>query len=173
MFSAALPKRTRDPTGSRTPRPCLAAADRSGFGLFAGLLALALAALALGLRLAGLGLGLLRLREGGAEDVAQAGARVGRAVLGHRLLVLVELARLDRERQLAGLGIDRRDLGVDLLADGEAVGPLIAALAREIGLADEAGNAVAERHLDPVVLHLGHRAGNDIALLVLAGRRRE
>src|SRR5215468_3589712 len=108
----------------------------SGLCLFAGLLGFALAAgLALGLALACLGPGLLRLRQGGAEDVAQAGARIGRAVFGHRLLVFVDLTRLDRERQLARLGIHRRDLGVDLLADGEAVGTLIAALARQVGLA--------------------------------------
>ena len=71
------------------------------------------------------------------------------------------------------MAIDRGDLGVDLLADGETVGALLAAVARQVGLADEAGDAVAERHLDAVVLHRGDGAGDDVALLELAGRGRE
>ncbi len=43
------------------------------------------------------------------------------------------------------------DLGVDLLADGEAVGPLLGAVARQLGLADEAGQAVGQRHLDAAI----------------------
>src|SRR6185312_1064831 len=39
--------------------------------------------------------------------------------------------------------------------------------------ADEAGHAVAERHLDAIVLHRRHCAGDDVALLVLAGGGRE
>src|SRR5690349_24863707 len=84
-------------------------------------------------------LALLGLVEGRAEDIAQAGARVGRAVFGHRLLVLLDLAGLDRQGQLAGLGIDLEDLGVDLLSDREAVRTLLRALARQVRLLDEAG----------------------------------
>src|SRR5258708_20230765 len=51
----------------------------------------------------------------GAEDVAEAGARIGGAVIGHRLLLLLDLARLDRERQLACRLVDRRHLAVNLL----------------------------------------------------------
>src|SRR5262249_18270950 len=78
--------------------------------------------------------------------------------------------RLDRERQLACLGIDGGDLRIDLLADCEAVRTLLAALAREVGLSNEADHAVCERHLDAVVLHGRDGAGDDVALLVLAGR---
>src|SRR6266851_2423176 len=45
----------------------------------------------------------------GAEDVTEAGARIGGAVIGHRLLLLLDLARLDRERQLARRLVDRGD----------------------------------------------------------------
>src|SRR5580658_3100967 len=47
-----------------------------------------------------------------AEDIAEAGARVGRAELGHRLLLLVDLAGLDRQRDLAGGTVELGDLGV-------------------------------------------------------------
>ena len=67
--------------------------------------------------------------------------RIGRAEFGHRLLLFVDLARLDRQRRLARGAVDRGDLGVDLLADGEAVGPLLGAVARQLGLADEARQA--------------------------------
>ena len=73
-------------------------------------------------------------------------------------------------RVLASIG---GDLGVDLLADGEAVRALLAAVARQIGLADEAGEAVAERHLDAAVADRGDRAGDDVALLDGAGGGRE
>src|SRR5689334_20862044 len=74
----------------------------------------------------------------GAQDVAEARAGIGGAVLGHRLLLLLDLARLDRERDLARRAVDGRDLRVHLLADGEAVRTLLGAVARELGLADEA-----------------------------------
>src|SRR3546814_12013203 len=51
-----------------------------------------------------------------AEDVAQAGTGLGGAILGHRFLLLGDLARLDRQGDLAGLRIDRGDAGVDFLA---------------------------------------------------------
>src|SRR5215471_21104964 len=107
------------------------------------------------------------LLERGAEDVAEAGARVGGAVLGHRLLLLLDLARLDRERELARCLVDRRYLGVDLLADGEAVGALLAAVARQVRLADEAGDTVADRDLDAALGDRRDGASDDIALLEL------
>src|SRR6185503_4678168 len=51
-------------------------------------------------------LALLGLVEGRAQDVAQAGARVGRTELGHRLLVLFDLASLDRQGEPAALRVD-------------------------------------------------------------------
>ena len=52
---------------------------------------------------------------------------------------------------LAGGAVDRGHLGVDPLADREAVRALLAAVARQLGLADEAGHAVAERDLDAAI----------------------
>src|SRR4051812_27981325 len=80
------------------------------------------------------------LGQGGAQDLAQRGARVGRTVIGHRLLLFLFFLRLDRERQAAGRLVDRADLGIDLLADGEAVGALLGTVARELAAADEAGD---------------------------------
>src|SRR5882724_3889834 len=67
-------------------------------------------------------------RERGAEDVAEAGAGVLRAVLLHRLLLLLHLAGFDGERDLAGRTVHGGDLGVHLLADGETVRTLLAAV---------------------------------------------
>src|SRR3546814_12403243 len=89
-----------------------------------------------------------------AEDVAQAGTGLGGAILGHRFLLLGDLALLDRQGDLAGLRIDRGDAGVDLLADSEAARLLLAAVTRQLRLADEADGAVADLHLDAVVGHL-------------------
>src|SRR5216684_1305633 len=107
----------------------------------------------------------------GAEDVTEAGARIGGAVIGHRLLLLLDLARLDREAELARRRVDRRHLGVDLLADGEAVGALLAAVARQIRLADEARHAVADRDLDAAIADRRHGAGDDRAFLQHLQRR--
>src|SRR5271170_1672624 len=54
-----------------------------------------------------------------AENVAEAGARIGRAEFGHCALFLVDFAGLDRQGHLARGAIDRRDLGVDFFADGK------------------------------------------------------
>src|SRR4029077_9059381 len=86
----------------------------------------------------------LRLAQGGAKDVAKRGAAIGRAVLGDSLLLLGDLQRLDRNRDLAGLGVDLSHYRVELLADAKAVRPLLGAVAREIGAADEARKVVVE-----------------------------
>src|SRR5690349_6676506 len=65
-----------------------------------------------------------------AEDVAEAGAGFDRAEFGHRPLLLIDLARLDRKRDPPGGAIDGGDLGVDALADREAIGSLLATVAR-------------------------------------------
>src|SRR5579864_9444691 len=90
-----------------------------------------------------LGVGLAALPpDRGAQDVAEAGARVGRAELGHRFLLLVDFAGLDRQRDLAGGLVELGDLGVDPFADRKTVGALLTAVARQLGLADEARHAV-------------------------------
>src|SRR5262249_9521927 len=85
---------------------------------------------------------LARLGGRRTQEVAEAGPGIRRAELGHRLLVLVDLLGLDREREPPRGAVDLRDLGVDLLTQREAIRPLFAALARQIGLADEAGDTV-------------------------------
>src|SRR5258705_1642892 len=82
----------------------------------------------------------LAAADRGAEDVAEAGAGFGGTELGHRPLLLIDLARLDRQRDAPGGAVDRRDLGVDPLADREAVRALLAAVARQLGFTDEAGH---------------------------------
>ena len=108
---------------------------------------------------------LLGPAERRAENVAQAGARVGRAEVGHRLLLLVELTRLDRQHHPARGPVDVGDLGVELVADGVAVGTLLGAVAGKLRLADEARDAVLHRDVDAVVLDAGHDDGDHVALL--------
>src|SRR5712692_740807 len=102
-----------------------------------------------------------------AEDVAQTGAGVGRAELGHRALFLIDLARLDRHRHPPCGLVDRRHLGIDALADGKAVRTLLTAVARQLGLADEPGHAIGQGDLDPGFGDPGNRAGDDLSLLQL------
>ena len=64
-------------------------------------------------------------------------------------------------------------LASTLLADGEAVGALLAAVARELGLADEARDAVLHRDLDAVVLDAGDGAVTTSPFLTSAADRRE
>src|SRR5262245_20354852 len=108
----------------------------------------------------------LRLGQGGAENVAQGSAGVRRAILRHRRLLLSDLERLDRHLDLAGALLDLDHLGIDLLADGKALGPLLGAVAGEIAAADEGGDiGTGDLDLDAVVLNLDDLAGDGIALL--------
>src|SRR5436190_23033758 len=95
--------------------------------------------------------------ERSAQDVAERGTRVRRAVGGDRLLLFGDFQRLDRQRDLAGLLVVLGDARVDLLALAEALGTLVVAVAAEIGAADERGHlAVGELDLDTAVVDLGH-----------------
>jgi hypothetical protein len=110
-----------------------------------------------------------------AQDVAEARAGVGRAILRDRLLLLGDLARLDRQAQAPLLLVDVGDQGVHLVADREPLGPLLAPVAAEVRLADEAAQVLADRDLDPAVGDRRHRAGDHRALaqlLRLPGRER-
>src|SRR3546814_16916972 len=92
-----------------------------------------------------------------AEDVAQAGTGLGGAILGHRFLLLGDLALLDRQGDLAGLRIDRGDAGVDLLADSEAARMLRAAVTRPLRLPAAAPHAVPRLPPEPGVGYRLHR----------------
>src|SRR4051794_37164585 len=58
-----------------------------------------------------LGLLFLLLTERGSQDVAQAGAAVRGTELGHGLLLVLDLQRLDRQGQPAAGRVDIDDLG--------------------------------------------------------------
>src|SRR5215467_1167173 len=108
--------------------------------------------------------------ERGAEDVAERRPRIGGAVLGDRLLLFRHFERLDRDLHLVGAAVELGDAGVDFLPDRETLRPLLAAIARQLGALDEGGEVAADDlHLDAGVLHLGHLAGHDRALLEIAG----
>ena len=65
--------------------------------------------------------------------------------------------------------VDVGDLGVEPVADGEALRALLGAVARQVGLADEGGHrrvVVAELDLDAARGDLGHRDGDGLALAV-------
>src|SRR4249920_329173 len=114
----------------------------------------------------------LRFAQGSAENVAKRSSGIGRAILGDGLFLLGDFERLDRHPDLARLGIDLGHHGIELLADAEAVRPLLGTVAREVGAADEAGQVVVdELDLEPAVLHRDDFAGHPHAFLELGGRR--
>src|SRR5690606_30364636 len=115
---------------------------------------------------------LLALLEGRAEDVTERGARIGRAVLGDRFLLLRNFIRLDGEVDLAGLLVGGGHARIDLLADREAFRTLVVAVACEIGAADERGlAAIDDLNLDAAVLDLRDLDGDDRVLPQRAARR--
>src|SRR5215217_1371178 len=108
--------------------------------------------------------------QGGAEDVAERRTRVGRAVLSHGFLLLSDLEGLDGDGHATGLAVELRDAGIELLAGGEALGALVGAVTSELVALDEGGEVgVDDLHLQAAVLHLENLAGDDLALLDLAG----
>src|SRR5262245_7940468 len=108
--------------------------------------------------------------ERGAENVAERCSGIGRAVLRDCFLLLRHFQRLDRHRHLSRTTIELRHAGIDLLADGEALGPLLGAVAGKLGTLDEGGEVGADDlHVDAGLLHLGDLGGDDRALLEVAG----
>src|SRR5260221_12332281 len=79
------------------------------------------------------------LLERGAENIAQRRPRIGGAVLRDCLLLFGDFQRLDRDLHLAGFLVELDHPRVDLFADGETIGALIGALARQFGPLDESG----------------------------------
>src|SRR5581483_4557765 len=115
---------------------------------------------------------LLALLERSAENVAERRARIGRAVLGDRLLLLGNFQRLDRNADLARLLVELRHARIDLLADRETLRPLLRAVTRELVALDEGSELGADDlHVDAGVLHLGHLAGDDRTALEVARLR--
>src|SRR3982074_3277596 len=109
------------------------------------------------------------LLECGAENVAQRRPRIGGAVLRNGLLLFGDFQRLDRDLHLAGLLVELDHPRIDLFADGETLGALIGALARQFRPLDEGGEVGAgDLNFDAGFLHLEHFAGHDRALLDVA-----
>src|ERR1700688_4157836 len=109
------------------------------------------------------------LLERGAENVAQRRSRIGGAVLRDGFLLFGHFQCLDRDLHLAGLLVELDHPRIDLFADGETLGALIGALAREFGPLDEGGEVGAgDLNLDAAFLHFEHFAGHDRALLDVA-----
>src|SRR6266699_84128 len=112
------------------------------------------------------------LLERGAENVAERSAGIRGAVLRDRLLLLGDFERLDRHRNLAAAAIELGDPGIDLLADRETLGALLGAVAGKLGALDERREIRADDlHVDARLLDLGDLAGDDRALLEIAGLR--
>src|SRR5450631_3564503 len=115
------------------------------------------------------GLLVVALLERGTENVAERRSRIGGAVLRDGLLLFGHFQRLDRDLHLAGLLVELDHPRIDLFADGETLGALIGALARQFGALDEGGEVGAgDPDLDATFLHLEHFAGHDRALLDVA-----
>src|SRR6266436_1148314 len=109
------------------------------------------------------------LLERGAENIAQRRPRIGGPVLRDGLLLFGDFQRLDRNLHLAGLLVELDHPRIDLFADGETLGALIGALARQFGPLDEGGEVGAgDLNFDAGFLHLEHFAGHDRALLDVA-----
>src|SRR6202161_2605170 len=109
------------------------------------------------------------LLQCGAENVAQGRPRIGGAILRDGFLFLGDFQRLDRDLHLAGLLVELDHPRIDLFADGETLGALIGALARQFGPLDEGGEVGAGNpDVDATFLHLEHFAGHHRALLDVA-----
>src|SRR3979490_25182 len=115
------------------------------------------------------GLLVVALFEAGAENMPQRRPRIGGPVLRDGLLFFGNFQGLDRDLHLAGLLVELDHPRIDLFADGETLGALIGALARQFGPLDKGGEGgTGDPDLDAGLLHLKHFAGHDGALLDVA-----
>src|SRR3984957_5120426 len=115
------------------------------------------------------GLLVAALFQRGAENIAQRRPGIGGAVLRDGFLLFRDFQRLDRDLHLAGLLVELDHPRIDLFADGETLGALIGALARQFGPLDEGGEVGAgDLDLDAAFLYLKDFAGHDRALLDVA-----
>src|SRR5690606_37136263 len=99
-------------------------------------------------------------------------ARIGRAVLSDRFLLLGDFQSPDRNLDLPGLLVPDDDAGIDLLADAEALGALLVTVARQVVALDEGIDAVVDEvHFQPAILDGGDLAGDDGVLAQYARAR--
>ncbi len=101
------------------------------------------------------------------KNIAQAGAGIGRAIFLNRLFLFFNLKRLDGKRNTPSATVDLHQLGVELIADGEAVGALLVAITRQIGTPNKARQVVQDFHFDALIAHCRHRAGNRLATFAM------
>src|SRR3954452_15018528 len=113
------------------------------------------------------------LLERGTKNIAQGRPRIRGAVLRDRFLFFGYFERLDRDLHLAGFLVELDHPRIDLFADGETLGALIGALAREFGALDEGREVCADDlHVDAAFLHFDHFAGHDRTLFDVARLRK-
>src|SRR5688572_9446648 len=103
------------------------------------------------------------------QQVAEAGARRGLlgAVIGHRLLLLVDLLGLDRQRNRARLAIHAREAGFHFLADLQHRARVLDAIAAQLAGAQLAFDAVAEVDDRATRVHFLDEALDDGALRIV------
>src|SRR5690606_17313612 len=102
--------------------------------------------------------------EGGTQDIAQRSARIRAAILFDGFFFFGDFARLDRQAQTAGLGVDVGDADINLVADLEACGALVLTVAGEVPTTDEGLHAVVF-DLDAAIFDRRHGDGDDRATL--------
>src|SRR5690606_39082953 len=103
--------------------------------------------------------------EGRAKNVAERGAGVGRTVLGDRFLFLGDFKRLDGKGDAAGFLVELGDARIDLFADGETLGALVFAVAREVRTADEGRQIrIGDAHFEATIGDGGDFGGDDRTL---------
>src|SRR4051794_7660825 len=129
--------------------------------------------LVLGLFLVAFGRRSLSSLQRCSQNVTERSTGVGRSVLGDGFLLLGDLERLDRHGNLAGLLVEGGDTGIDLLARGKPLRPLLRTLAGEVSTTDEGGEiGIGNLHVDAGFLHLDHLAGDHGSLFDRSSRRR-
>ena len=100
---------------------------------------------------------------------SEAPQEVSRAVLRDGFLLLGDFQRLDGDGDLARLAVELRDAAVDLFANREPLGTLVAAIAGEFVALDEGGEiGPGDLDLETAVLDLGHLASDDQPLVQVA-----
>src|SRR5438445_5246953 len=110
--------------------------------------------------------------QGLPQNVAERRARIRRAILSDRLLLLGDLHRLDREVGFLR-AIEADHHGVELLADLEALRTLLVAVAAEVPPLGETDRAiVADLHVEARILDRADGDRHNFALLDAAARSR-
>src|SRR5882757_3041486 len=108
------------------------------------------------------------------EEVSQArsGGRIGPIIL-HGLLLLVDVLRLDGQRNTASLAVHTGKSGLDFLANLEQQARILDPIARQLGGAQLAVDAVAEVDDRPLGIDFAHHAFDDAALRMFGDIRGE